>query len=95
MTDLLTSAQVAKQLRMSKARFSTRHRALQVDHGFPAPLPYCKRPLLWRASDVAEWLANVGRTAPGQDTMAQPDGGSVVLMARARRGLRAADAVTP
>lgn len=51
---------------------------------FPLPMPHCKRPLLWRADEVAGWIARHGTPAtPGIDP-ALIATGKVALLEMAR-----------
>jgi len=34
---------------------------LERDHDFPLPMPTTRRPLIWRAENVAAWVAAQGR----------------------------------
>lgn len=61
MTDQLfiEAAAVAALLEIPTASaFLLRRATLERDHGFPAPLPWCQRPLKWRREDVIRWRDN-------------------------------------
>ncbi|MBL3569890.1 hypothetical protein BV509_00880 [Rhodovulum sulfidophilum] len=60
----LTADEVATQLGLaSRAAFLRQRPRLEADEDFPLPMPQIKRPLLWRADQVAVWIDRQGRPA--------------------------------
>lgn len=84
----LTTEQVANRLGLcSSAAFLARRAAMEADMLFPRPMPHCKRPLLWRADEVAAWVGRNGGpadTAPSGIDPALIASGKVALMTMAR-----------
>jgi predicted DNA-binding transcriptional regulator AlpA len=65
------------------AQFLTRRARLEA-MGFPRPVPFCTRPMKWRAADVRAWLD--GARFDPEAPPATPDTArKVVLLAEARR----------
>lgn len=98
MTNVLTlpsfvdAAQVAAMLgHADAAEFLRRRIELEDNHGFPIPLPHWKRPLKWRADQVALWIEGQGLPRAAMAAAPQIDPaliatGKVALMAEARKG---------
>ncbi len=57
----IQSADVAQRLGLTSANAFLRKRVeLEDDHGFPPPMPQSRRPLMWRAELVDNWLQRIG-----------------------------------
>ncbi|MBA83279.1 MAG: hypothetical protein CML69_00910 [Rhodobacteraceae bacterium] len=84
---LITAETVADMIGMSKASFLHRREDLELDRGFPCPLPTCLRPLKWRQDAVQHWLDAQGlsRTAILTEASIRAAGPNVVLMKEARQ----------
>ncbi|MBZ4023154.1 hypothetical protein CKO11_11860 [Rhodobacter sp. TJ_12] len=86
------AAQVAAMLgHDDPAEFLRRRIELEDNHGFPIPLPHWKRPLKWRADQVALWIKSQGlpkaamQPVPAHIDPALIATGKVALMAEARK----------
>ncbi|MBL3567569.1 hypothetical protein JMM59_21575 [Rhodovulum sulfidophilum] len=65
----LTADEVADQLGLaSRAAFLRQRPRLEADEDFPLPMPQVKRPLLWRADQIAVWGDRQGRPAADAPT---------------------------
>ncbi|MGR3522702.1 MAG: hypothetical protein ACU0FT_08105 [Paracoccus sp. (in: a-proteobacteria)] len=83
----VTSAEVAHQLDMSLMNFLRKRAQLIDDHGFPQPMPHQSSPLLWRADQIAHWIAGQGLPRDPEERI-DPKllrAGKVALLAEARR----------
>ncbi len=71
-----------------RAAFLRARNRLEEHEGFPLPMPSLRRPLLWRADQVAAWVDRVGMPramAEPPEVLRTPLPANVVLMAEARR----------
>lgn len=71
------------------AAFLRRRKDMQQDSLFPPPMPHCARPLLWKADEVAAWIARQGNAPlPGEALtpamMQAMQGGKLHLLRLAR-----------
>lgn len=74
---------VAELLELPGANSFLLRRAALERIGFPAPVPWSRRPLKWRAADVEAWIA--GAASFVNDATATPDAARrVVMLNRAR-----------
>jgi len=84
-----TSA-VAQMIGCTPDEFLRRRIELEDSHGFPLPLPHWRRPLKWRADQVALWIEGQGLPRAAEVTPAIDPAliaaGKVALIAEARRG---------
>lgn len=83
----IPTARVADMLTLSEAGFLRQRQRLEDDFGFPQPMPHCRRPLLWRADQVSDWIEGQGlpRDIEARIDPALIRSGAVVLLAEARR----------
>lgn len=84
----LTTAQVAELLGLSDAGFLRRRDHLEVDNGFPQPMPTSRRPLRWRRDQVIHWIEGQGLPRDAGSDTVDPyliATGKVALLAEARR----------
>ena len=65
------------------AAFQRRRAELEARHGFPPPVPWSRRPMKWRASDVEAWIAGA-RFASGEAAGGPDAARRVVMLHRAR-----------
>ena len=85
---MITSGDVAHMLGLQSA-WSFLHRRPELEaSGFPAPMPWSKRPLLWKRSEVDFWIEHASEIAAGIQEAKEGSGGleaeNVVMMAKAR-----------
>lgn len=81
--DFIPAADVAPLVGFDGPAAFHRHRArLERDHGFPQPMPTCRRPMLWRADQVVAWVAAQG--LPTAPPPVIPQGSNVHLLQLAR-----------
>lgn len=73
---------VASKIGCGKALFLRQRQTLEVDHGFPPPLPHLVSPMKWRASEVDAWIDRQGYAAPPLEL---PPVGNISLIEEARR----------
>ena len=85
---MITSGEVAHMLGLQGA-WSFLHRRPELEaSGFPAPMPWSKRPLLWRRTDVEFFIEHAHEIAEGIEAAKQGggtfDAENVVMMTKAR-----------
>ena len=55
------AAEVAHMMGLTSASaFLTRRAVLEATRGFPSPVPWSKRPLMWRRDSVQRWVDALG-----------------------------------
>lgn len=78
---------VADRLGMGRATLMRRRIELEERNGFPQPVSWSIRPMLWRADQVEYWLSQQGLPR-GREPKIDPaltQSGKVRLLAEARR----------
>lgn len=78
---------VAERLGMARATLMRRRLELEERNGFPQPLGWSLRPMLWRADQVDYWLSQQGLPRHAEPVVdpALVRAGKVRLLAEARR----------
>lgn len=57
----VTAGDVAHMMGLTSASaFLTRRAALEATRGFPSPVPWSKRPMMWRRDSVQRWVDGMG-----------------------------------
>lgn len=57
----VTAGDVAHMMGLTSASaFLTRRAALEATRGFPSPVPWSKRPMMWRRDSVQRWVDALG-----------------------------------
>lgn len=57
----VTAGDVAHMMGLTSASaFLTRRAVLEATRGFPSPVPWSKRPMMWRRDSVQRWVDGMG-----------------------------------